>query len=179
MSMNFSEFAIIGGYYDIIDESGTNDVEVISLSKTSILSVKPEIPSLKMNMSRFGGAQLPNGDLLVAGGYDGCGPYHYHHNKYFHLKNGSKEWKEVGTMRQKRTEHSTVFINGSMFSCGGSLGNHTTLSHHESFSLNGGLRELKALPIALKQHTTTIISQNEILVCGGRDKDVSQLSLML
>ena len=173
--MNFSEFAIIGGYYDIIDESGTNDVEVISLSKTSISSIKPEIPSLTKDVSRFGGAQLPNGDLLVAGGYDGYGPYN---DKYLYLKNSSKEWTEVGTMKRTRKEHSTVFIGGSTFSCGGSVGYKAT-SHHESFSLKGEVRELMALPISLKQHTATIISQNEILVCGGRSKDVSQLSMIL
>ena len=75
----------------------------------------------------------------------------------------------------KRTDHSTVFVSGSMFSCGGSLGYHNPdLSHHECFSLNGEVRELKELPIALKKHTATKISQNEIMICGGRMKDVSQ-----
>ena len=170
--MNFSEFAIIGGYYDIVDgDTGiSNEVGVISLRKNSLLLIKPEIPSLAKPLCRFGGAQLPNGDLLISGGYDEYGPYN---DKYLRLKNGSKEWTQVGTMKMKRTEHSTVFVSGSMFSCGGLL-DYNVLSHHECFSLNEEVKELKALPIALQKHTATKISQNEIIVCGGRIKDVSQ-----
>ena len=75
-----------------------------------------------------------------------------------------------------REGHSSVFIDGSLFTTGGTNSSNVSslnisyLSNHEEFSIEGGLKDRKEMPIALSGHTATAIGKHTILICGGMAK---------
>ena len=74
------------------------DVEVISILKDSMSRINLGIPSLPKEFQRLGGAQLPNGNLLISGG----GSFPGWNDEYFYYKDGYNQWKKVGTMKGTR-----------------------------------------------------------------------------
>ena len=65
-----------------------------------------------------------------------------------------------------RTNHASVFKNGSIFSCGGI--NLDPQEHHEEFCWEDKVvRERKTLPIKLLYHSAAEIDQNRYMVMGG------------
>ena len=127
-------------------------------------------------MSRLRGAKLPNGDLLVCGGwvYGGMYGYMWTSDEYIVFKQGSNQWKKVGTMKRARTHHSSTYINGNLLTVGGIGSSSNAISHHEQFSFEGGIKERKEMPIALYGHTATIFNYHKMLICGGRDIKVQK-----
>ena len=129
--------------------------------------INSDIPSIPKGLVGLSGTQLPNGDLIISGV---CYNTETGYNVgYYHYKNGSNKWKKVGTMKRVREGHSSVFIDGSLFTVGGSnwSSNISYLSNHEEFLIEGGLKDRKELPIALSDHTATLFGKHTILVCGG------------
>ena len=61
------------------------------------------------------GTSLPNGDLIVCGG--DTGPTLS--DEYLHYEDGSNHWTNVGTMKKARFSHSSVWIDGCLFTTGG------------------------------------------------------------
>ena len=113
------------------------------------------------------GAKLPNGDLLVCGGNN---VLRRTSAEYMLFKQGSNQWKKVGTMKRARWLHSSVCFDGDLFTIGGKDSFNTRIiSHHEQFSFEGGTKDKKELPIALYGHTATIFDYHKMLICGGRD----------
>ena len=176
------------------------DVEVISITKDSISHkwttkfnshIKHQlIPSLPKKLSALRGTQLSNGDLVLSGGstisgYDDVesdGRYTRIHwievnvcnDEYLQYKQGSNRWTKVGTMKTARRHHSSVWIDGCLLTTGGESGEWKRIAHHEEFSLNGGVKERKEMPIALKFHTTTKFGHHKMIICGGVGFSVSQ-----
>ena len=73
----------------------------------------------------------------------------------------------MGNMLWLRTNHSSVFMNGSIFSCGGI--DLSTQEHHEEFRLEDKIvKERKRLPIKLLHHSATEIDQRRYMVMGGK-----------
>ena len=140
---------------------------MISINKDSISHINSSIPSLPKGYRRLSGAQLPNRDLVICG-RDGIS---YTNNHYLHYKEGSNEWKKVGTMKKAKFRHSSVWIDGRLLTTGES---RKGTSYLEEFSFNGGVKIRKNMPIPLKFHTATIFDRNRIIVCGGLDRRVSQ-----
>ena len=130
------------------------------------------IPSLPKRLQRFGGAQLPNGDLLISGG----GTFSGYNDEYIHYKSGSNYWKKVGTMKQARSGYSSVLIDGNLLTTGGRYFDSSSklLSNHEEFSINGGVRERTNMPIALESHAAAVFGKHTILISGGIDAKVNE-----
>ena len=156
----FSDIAIIGGYNngDMLD-----DVEVISIKKNSILRTNTFVPSLPKRLVGLRGTQLPNHDLLVSGGDTGTGV----NDEYLRFNHASSLWKKVGTMQNARYSHSSVLLNGCLYSCGGFYSPIKATSHHEAFSLDGGVNEKRELPIALSNHSANKLNESQYMVIGG------------
>ena len=141
-------------------------IEEISIINDSLFHVNTAVPSLPMQISGLRGAKLPSGDLLVCGGM-------LYSSQYIVFKNGSNQWKKVGTMKRARSHHSSTYVNGNLFTVGGvAWPSDDKISHHEQFSFEGGTKDKKELPIALWGHTATIFDYHKILICGGRDIQV-------
>ena len=95
------------------------------------------IPSLPKELKRLGGAQLPNGDLLISGGGTGAGC----NDEYLHYKDGSNQWKLVGTLKWARAGHSSVLIDGILLSTGGFDSSLNFVSNLEEFSIKEGVKK--------------------------------------
>ena len=148
-----------------------NDVEVVSIKKDSISMINSTIPSLPKRLNSLRGTQLPNQDLLVSGGRTG----YVMNDEYLRFSQDSNQWKKVGTMKMARYAHSSVLLNGCLYSCGGYDSPGNTISHHEVLNLDGRVSEKKELPIALGNHTANKLNNYEYMVCGGWDaKNVSK-----
>ena len=164
---------------DVHDYYGdmVNAVEVISIQMNSIHHINRTIPPLPKGLGFLQGEKLPNGNFLVCGGLTGGlivgGSRYFCNEDYLIYKNGSDMWDKVGKMKERRYLHSSVFINGRLFSCGGLDSNSKLISDHEAFTLNGKVKKKKSLPIALAGHTASKFDENKILVCGGRNEGVS------
>ena len=104
-------------------------------------------------MSRLRGAKLLSGNLLVCGGrvYGTKSGGIWKSDEYMVFKQGSNQWKKVGTMKRARSHNSSTYINGSLLTVGGRDSNPSSnaISHHEQFSFEGGIKDRKELPIAL------------------------------
>ena len=140
---------------------------MISILKDSMSRISLGIPSLPKEFHRLGGAQLPNGDLLISGG----GLFPGWNDEYFHYKDGSNQWKKVGTMKGTRLGHSSVLINGDLLTTGG-CDSSLSLSTIEKFSINGGVKERMNMPIALQHHAAAVFGKDTILIIGGIDVKV-------
>ena len=135
------------------------------------------IPALPKDLQTLGGgAQLPNGDLLISGG----GPFSIWNDtshEYFHYKDGSNQWKKVGTMKRARFGHSSVLIDGNLLTTGGRdlqcASSEKLLSNHEQFSIKGGVKDRTNMPIALKNHAAAVFGKHTILISGGIDVKVN------
>ena len=138
-------------------------IEEISIINDSLFHVNTAVPSLPMKISGLRGAKLPSGDLLVCGGKS---------LQYTIFKKGSNEWKKVGTMKQARSHHSSIYVNGNLFTVGGLNSSYDMISHHEQFSFERGTNDRKELPIALYGHTATVFNYHKMLICGGCDNRV-------
>ena len=152
------------------------------------------------------GTSLPNGDLIVCGGDtgQGCKNMVEHGAKtwwqvcegdtgptfsdeYLHYKDFSNHWTNVGTMKTARFSHSSVWIDGCLFTTGGfctlehveydsddseralwiSRDDWQATSHHEMFSIQGGVKVRREMPTPLGGHTATMFAAHKIIVCGG------------
>ena len=144
------------------------DVEVISLVNNSLSLITKDIPKLPKGLRGLQGTKIPNGDLLLCGGgksWKGkC-------NEYLLLKDGSDQWERIGTSQTKRLHHSSVFIDGCLFTTG-AYNIRLPFLNHEEFSFEGGVKEKMDMPIFVYGHTATIFSPGKLLICGGRDKNV-------
>ena len=143
---------------------------MVSIKKDSISIINSTIPSLPKGLGHLRGTQLPDQDLLVSGGYTGS----VRNDEYLRFSQDSNQWKKVGTMKKARYAHSSVLLNGCLYSCGGWDSSSET-SHHEVLNLDGRVEEKKELPIPLTYHTANKLNDNQYMVIGGgRDKNVSK-----
>ena len=150
-----------------------DDVEVVSIKNDSISIINTTIPSLPKRLSTLQGTQLPNQDLLVSGG-DGLERDFWRLNdEYLRFSQDSNQWMKVGTMKKARHFHSSVLLNGCLYSSGGSDSSAKITSHHEVLTLDGRVEEKKELPIALLKHTANKLNENQYMVCGGEERNVS------
>ena len=136
--------------------------------------INSDIPSIPKGLGGLSGTQLPNGDLIISGV---CYNTETGYNVgYYHYKNGSNQWKKFGTKKMARAGHSSVLIDGSLFTTGGSNSSNVSsldinyLSNHDEFSIEGGLKDRKEMPIALSYHSATVVGKYTMLICGGMAK---------
>ena len=138
-------------------------MEVISIKKDSILLTNTFVPSLPKRLVGLRGTQLPNHDLLISGGDTDSGV----NDEYLRFNHASYQWKKVGTLKNARYSHSSVLLNGCLYSCGGFYSTSKATSHHEAFSLDGVVNEKRGLPIPLFNHTANKLNESQYMVIGG------------
>ena len=134
-----------------------------------------------MSRSELGGTQLPNGDLLVHG-------FMFKRQgsniRFYHYQAESNKWRKIEDYwGVSRSGHSSVFIDGQMFSMGGDQTTNICYAHedyrsthHEAFSIEGRVKQRKEMPIGLAYHTATIFGEHRMLISGGSIKQVSKIS---
>ena len=168
-----SDIAVIGGCKSRggFVKAYLDDIEVVSIKKDSISIIKTTIPFLPKGLSWLRGTQLPNQDLLVTGGFTGS----VLNDEYLRFSQESNQWLKVGTMKVARSSHSSVLLNGCLYSCGGVDSSDNETSHHEVLNLDGRVEEKKELPIKLKHHTATKLNETQYMVCGGMVENVKKL----
>ena len=159
-----------------MDKKRLESTEIVSIITDSIVLNDTVIPPLPKELAALGGTQLPNGDLLLCGGvfaeevedifYFSSEDFKHCSDEYLLYINGSSQWTKVGTMKKKRYGHSSVLIEDRLHTTGG-LYNKEMTSHHEQFSFDEGVKEMKEMPIPLEYHTATTFSKNKMIVCGG------------
>ena len=180
----YLEISIIrGSLFGFMDDN-----EEIAIVDDSISHLIPAIPSLpniepilepimepntKFGFENFTAIQLPNGDILLAGGLltrvcrnlaEEVGKS----NKYVHYRKDSDQWTTVATMKMARYRHASILIDGCVFTTGGIDSEGECISHHEKFSFEEGVEDKKEMPIALEGHTATIFGKHKLLICGGQ-----------
>ena len=121
---------------------------MISILKDAISQINSVIPSLPTALGRLAGAQLPNCDLMISGGCDNTDSGY--NDGHYHYKKGSNLWQKVGTMNAAREGHSSVFIDGSLFTTGGYFESNFEASYfqrgphhlsiHEEFCIKNGMK---------------------------------------
>ena len=159
-----------------------HDIEVVSIKSDSISIINTTIPSLPKGLNSLRGTTLPDHDLLVSGGHLIEGNEDYlRSDEYLRFSQDSKQWKKVGTMKMARLDHSSVLMNGGLYSVGGKASSWNGTSHHEVLNLDGWIgwnflrvEEKKKLPIALSGHTANKLDENKYMVIGGLDRNVSK-----
>ena len=137
--------------------------------------INSPIPSLPKELCKLKGAQLPNCDLIISGGYDRTESSY--NDGYYHYKSGSNQWKKVGTMKQERYGYSSVLIDGNLLTTGGYdwLDSPAKLlSNHEEFSIKGGVKDRTNMRIALQNHAAAVFGKHTILISGGVDAKVNE-----
>merc|ERR1711963_636087 len=104
-----------------------------------------------MKLYALNGTQLSNGDLVLNGGSYESGLHEtggvlffddeVYNDEYLYYKLGSDQWTKVGTMKNVRRNHSSVWMDGSLLKTGGeekqeenSRKRWKKISHHEEFS---------------------------------------------
>ena len=187
-----TDIAIIGGQdpanyeedyhkHELYEIMILKNVEVIKILNGSISYINKTIPSLPHPMDRLSGAWLSNGDLLLCGGLNVMRYNTEMNNQYLLFQEGSSQWNKIGKMKKPRCDHSSVFIDGRLYTCGGCTSARSTTSHLEAFSLVigsnkkeffVGVNKKKEMPLALRNHSATKIGQHKMLICGGLDKHV-------
>ena len=175
-----TDVAVIGGFHD----NYLKDVELILLRPESISIEKQSIPFLPIGLCVLGGVQLPNGDLLVCGGNTVKEGWKYcegieatngwKNDEYLVLPRMSEEWISIGKMLEPRSNHSSIFINGSVFSCGGKDSGKNIFAHHEEFKLGESINARKELPLKLVGHTVEELDSSNYILIGGLDKNVGE-----
>ena len=150
-----------------------DDVEVVSIKSDSISIINTTIPSLPKGLNNLRGTTLPDHDLLVSGGYlIGGNDDYLTFDEYLRFSQDSNQWKKVGTMKKARYAHSSVLLNGCLYSCGGVDSSDNETSHHEVLNLDGRVEEKKELPIKLKLHTANKLNENQYMVIGGLNSPI-------
>ena len=126
-----------------------------------------QIPDLPLELHGFR-ATISNGQLLLCGGHKLQSIWDYN-CEYLILKKGEQTWSSIGSMLKSRAHHSSIVMNGSIFSCGGIEPHRISpFEHHEEFRLEDKIvRERKELPIKLRFHSATDLDQNRYMVIGG------------
>ena len=159
--------------------SPLDDVEIISIENDSVKHVKRVIVSPLKRLCSLRGIQLPNGNLFVCGGTHLRSCEHEYgssvkDNEYFLLNFGTNKWKKVENMNIATAfSHSSASLDGRLFTTGGYAISGNVSTYHMDFSFEEGMKKRKELPIALKNHTSTVYDQQNMIICGGFTKNVS------
>ena len=154
----------------------TNGIEVLQLGQKLVTGIDWQIPNVPEKSHSFRATQTStntflNDKLLLCGdhsydtsGIDNC---KVNFNQYLIVEKGEQILSSIGNMSWLRTNHSTVFMNGSIFSCGST--DRSPQEHHEEFRLEDKIvKERKRLPIKLLNHSATEIDQKRYMVTGGK-----------
>jgi N-acetylneuraminic acid mutarotase len=107
---------------------------------------------------------LPNGKVLVAGGYDGNSTL----AKAELYDPASKTWSATGAMLGMRSDHKAVLLPGGKVLVMGGGNNNGTVATAELYdSVSGTWSATGAMSTPRSSHTATLLSSGKVLVTGG------------
>ena len=98
---------------------------------------------------------------------------HFISAQYLILRKGEQKWSSLGRMLQPTSYHSSVFMNGSIFSCGGFVDYEANVQHEEFRIDDKIVVKKKPLPVALHGHTAEQIDKIRYMVIGGQPHSAS------
>lgn len=133
--LNGDKILVIGGYVNstiILGGTPTNTTEIIDLS-TGVVTAGPP---MAYSRSEFSSLMLPDGDILVIGGYSNNAG----NTAIERFDVDTYTWSVVGTMKSSRRQHCADFLNGDEILIFGGLNNSTA----EIFTISTGKSELVA-----------------------------------
>ncbi len=107
---------------------------------------------------------LPNGQVLVAGGYPDV-PLAWLFDR------GEKSWTLTGYLATARQAHTAILLpNGKVLVAGGDNANSGTLANAEIYDpATGTWTSARSLTTARENHTATLLPNGKVLVAGGYD----------
>ena len=94
------------------------------------------------------------------------------------LRKVGEKWPALGNMVLPNlwsnfllSGQSSVFMNGSIFSCGGSLSSRSSPTyHHEELRIKDKVvLERKKMPVTKRNHAAAQIDQNRYMIMGGKN----------
>ena len=75
-------------------------------------------------------------------------------------------------MKRKKSWYSSVWVDDCLYTTGGSDSSLIDIACLEEFSINGGAKERKEMPMPLSSHTATTFGPHKMIVCGGMNRNV-------
>ena len=112
---------------------------------------------------------LPNGEVLVAGGFGtgGSGPVAIASAELYNPQTNT--WTTTGSMTTTRAEHTaTLLPNGTVLVTGGEDASATGLSTAEIYNPATGIWSTTgSMSTARQHHTATLLQNGKVLVAGG------------
>jgi hypothetical protein len=125
-----------------------------------------QVGAMSITRANAAGAQLLNGKVLVAGGFDSTG-----------LARGTAElynpatgaFSSTGSMVQARAEFAaTLLTNGKVLVTGGVDNNGNTLNTAELYNPSSGtFTSTGNMTIARQDHQATLLANGQVLIAGG------------
>ncbi len=129
ISLRDGKILVIGGYVGsraILGGTPTKTTEFIDVNTGTVTSG----PSMTFARAEFPTVELPNGDIIVLGGYSGTTVL----STVERYSVTEKKWTVAGSMQDSRRQHAAVLLNDDEILLFGGLGN----SSAEIFSLSEG-----------------------------------------
>jgi Kelch motif/Galactose oxidase, central domain len=163
-----SATTLLDGRVLVVGGTSTNDQNSTPLSSAEIYDPASGNWSgaASMSVAREGlrSVLLPNGDVLVAGGYSGTGRL-ASSELYDPV---ADRWTTTGSMTVPRGDHSlTVLPNGRVLAVGGNNGPEI-LNSSETYDPGTGTWSAAAgLTQARENHSATLLATGKVLVAGG------------
>ena len=178
---------------------------MIQLCQKSVLNsiygtwpIRSYVPNVPESLEYFQGVQSPHGMILIYEGEEddkGNENFEYDYTfrasfrsdnrartsrkkkvgRYLILRKGEQKWSSLGRMLQPTSYHSSVFMNGSIFSCGGFVDYEANVQHEEFRIDDKIMVKKKPLPVALHGHTAEQIDKIRYMVIGGQPHSASKM----
>jgi WD40 repeat protein len=127
-----------------------------------------------MNRARFDhtATLLPNGQVLVAGGYD---TNYVSRAELYHPATGT--WTMTGTLNIPRSSHTaTLLPSGKVLVAGGEIAGNASTATAELYDPATGLwTRTGSLHAARDSHTAILLFSGKVLIAGGQDRSSSAL----
>ena len=149
-------------------------VAMFALEPLALAQVDPSwIPTGSLNIPRWGhtATLLPNGKVLVVGGYGGNRPLNGPELSAELYDPVTGSWSVTGGLGMPRSGHTpTLLPNGKVLVAGGadSLGSDPSLNSAELYDPNTGQWSPTGnLNTGRRGHTATLLQDGKVLVAGG------------
>jgi len=167
--LNNGQVLVVGGCVDIQASTSLSTAELYDPS-TETWS---QVGDMKEARAFHTATLLNNGQVLVAGGYDGDSLI------TAELYDPSTEtWSQVGDMKEARAFHTATFLNnGQVLAAGGSdrvVGGGNVINTAELYDPNSKTWSQTTGDLNQERftHTATLLNNGQVLIAGGQDKKI-------
>ena len=158
----------------VLIAGGGNDSAVLGTAQ--LYDVASGTWSLTGNLTtprlRHTATLLPNGKILVTGGYTAhTGGTYLATAELYDPANGA--WTATGSMSTPRSSHTaTLLPNGRVLVAGGYIGTSTYLPGAELYDpASGSWTAINSLSVSRAYHTATLLPAGKVVLLGGANND--------